>query len=125
MAGLIAGLQACKAELAIVVGCDMPFLDPRLLDWLASQADGVDAVIPVVNDRPQYLHSIFRVAVLPIIVQRAAAGDTSLASVVQGLRARLIAEAGWEKTFPKTASFTNLNTPADLTRAELAGETTR
>jgi molybdopterin-guanine dinucleotide biosynthesis protein A len=113
VAGLVAGLHACDAELAIVVGCDMPFLDPDLLCWLAAQATGVDAVIPVVDERPQYLHAVFRVAAREAIDRSLAAGVRSVADVIGGLRTRVVTPPQ-----DRIASFTNLNTIDDLKQAE-------
>ena len=39
LGGIAAGLQAMDAEVAIVVACDMPFLNVALLRWLIDQAD--------------------------------------------------------------------------------------
>lgn len=113
VAGLAAGLRASEGERAIVVGCDMPFLDAGLLRWLVAQAGGVDVVIPMVDDRPQYLHSVFRTATHGAIERSFARGVRSLAGIVEGLTAHYV--------FPPEASmrsFTNVNTTDDLRRAE-------
>ncbi|MBM3925702.1 MAG: molybdenum cofactor guanylyltransferase [SAR202 cluster bacterium] len=38
LGGLVSGLRAVKGQWALVVGCDMPFLDQRLLQWLVDVA---------------------------------------------------------------------------------------
>src|SRR5512137_1012273 len=56
LGGLAAGLQAMTAELAIVVACDMPFLNVNLLRWLIDLADGYDAVVPQSGAEYEPLH---------------------------------------------------------------------
>src|SRR5512143_3600116 len=44
LGGIAVGLQAVQRPLAVVVACDMPFLNVNLLRWLIDLADGYDAV---------------------------------------------------------------------------------
>jgi len=118
VAGLVAGLHACASELAVAVGCDMPFLDPLLLRWLVAQAEGADAVIPVVDERPQYLHAIYRVSARGAIDRLLAGGARSLRAIAAGLQTRYVTPPAGS-----ARSFTNVNTPAELRRAELADPT--
>jgi len=113
VAGLVAGLHACASELAVAVGCDMPFLDPLLLRWLVAQIERADAVIPVVGDRPQYLHAIYRVSARRAIDRLLANGTRSLHAVAAGLEARYVTPLAGS-----ARSFINVNTPAELCRAE-------
>jgi len=113
VAGLAAGLSACGEALAIVVGCDMPFLDAGLFRWLAAQANGVDVVVPVVDGRPQYLHSVFRTTTQRAIEAAFARGVRSLAGMVQDLQTRYVSPPE-----ASVRSFTNVNTIDDLRRAE-------
>jgi molybdopterin-guanine dinucleotide biosynthesis protein A len=113
VAGLVAGLNACSSELVVAVGCDMPFLDPLLLRWLVAQAEGADAVIPVVDERPQYLHAIYRVSARGAIDRLLAGGARSLRAIAAGLETRYVTPPAGSNR-----SFTNVNTPAELRRAE-------
>ena len=47
LAGLVWGLEATDAEYALVVACDMPFVDPTFVKSLFDRAAGRDAAIPV------------------------------------------------------------------------------
>lgn len=116
--GLLAGLRACGSELALVVGCDMPFLEPPLLTRLTEQCEGWDAVVPVRDGRPQYLHAVYRASAVPIIERLLASGARSLEAVAAALRTRFVLEETWRRISPAGLSFTNLNTPDDLRRAE-------
>ncbi|NIS29235.1 MAG: NTP transferase domain-containing protein, partial [Actinobacteria bacterium] len=50
MVGIRTGLAAADAEYAAVVACDMPFVEPALLEHLFERADGRDAAVPRVGD---------------------------------------------------------------------------
>ena len=50
LGGIAVGLQAVQHPLAVVVACDMPFLNVSLLRWLIDLADGYDAVVPQSGD---------------------------------------------------------------------------
>lgn len=38
-------MRAATYELALVVGCDMPFLDPAVMAWFAKAAADADLVV--------------------------------------------------------------------------------
>ena len=62
LGGLHAALAACKAEWAIIVACDLPFVSGELFSFLADKRLGHDAVVPVQQDgRPQPLAALYRV----------------------------------------------------------------
>ena len=44
--GLYSGLLRSRDEYNIVVACDMPFLNPGLLSYMAGLHAGYDAVVP-------------------------------------------------------------------------------
>src|SRR6476469_8909855 len=62
LGGLQAALAACKAEWAIVVACDLPFVTAELFSFLAGKRLDHDAVVPIQLDgRPQPLAALYRV----------------------------------------------------------------
>ena len=62
LGGLHAALAACKAEWAIVVACDLPFVTAELFSFLSGKRLGHDAVVPIQQDgRPQPLAALYRV----------------------------------------------------------------
>jgi molybdopterin-guanine dinucleotide biosynthesis protein A len=50
MAGMAAGLHEARGEYALVVACDMPFVDPYVVDLLFGRAAGHDAAVPEMDD---------------------------------------------------------------------------
>jgi molybdopterin-guanine dinucleotide biosynthesis protein A len=114
LGGIAAGLQAMDSELAIVVACDMPFLNVSLLRWLIGQAEGYDAVVPQTGDEYEPLHAIYRRTCYNPIVRRIEQGDRRVISFFADVRLRTIKEAAWRAIDPAGRSLVNLNTPGDL-----------
>lgn len=51
MAGIMTGLRNAAGEYAVVVACDMPFVDPDLVDHLFERAGGHEAAVPRLEDQ--------------------------------------------------------------------------
>ncbi len=117
LAGLHAGLTQARTPYSWAVACDMPFLNPGLLLYLASLAPDYDAVVPVVSGMCQVLHTVYSKDCLPAIektVQREGAG---LYELLPMLRVRFVEEPELRTWDPELRSFINVNTQADLERA--------
>jgi molybdenum cofactor guanylyltransferase len=121
LGGLAAGLHAMTAELAIVVACDMPFLNVNLLRWLIDLADGYDAVVPQSGAEYEPLHAVYRRECYNPIVQRIEQGQRRVISFFADVRLRPVPEAEWRMLDPAGRSLINLNTPDDLTWLSAGG----
>ena len=93
LGGIAAGLQAAQQELAVVVACDMPFLNVALLRWLIGLADGYDAVVPQTGAEFEPLHAVYRRECHGPIVQRIERGDRRVISFFADVRLRAVPEA--------------------------------
>lgn len=51
MAGIMTGLRDATADYAVVVACDMPFVDPDLVAHLFDRAAGHEAAVPRLDDQ--------------------------------------------------------------------------
>lgn len=61
MAGIRNGLRAVESEYAFVAACDMPFLDPTLVEFIFERARGHDAAVPRIGDGWfQTTHAVYR-----------------------------------------------------------------
>ncbi|HLL92796.1 MAG TPA: molybdenum cofactor guanylyltransferase [Solirubrobacteraceae bacterium] len=120
LCGIVAALRHTGAPV-LAVGCDMPFLNGRVLDWLA-RADGpptsagARATVAEVNGRVQPLPALYRPADLPAF-ERALACGGSLQGTLEALGARVIAEQSL-RAFgePRRLCF-SVNDPCDLQTA--------
>ena len=117
LGGIYSGLAAAPGDAAFCVACDMPFLSPGLIAYLAARADEADVVIPDAAGELQPLHAVYGKACLPAMERRLRAGQLKIAGIFDEVRVlRVPAEAVARFEAPELA-FMNLNTPDDLTRA--------
>lgn len=123
--GIGAGLEAARGEVAVVVGCDMPSLEPALLRLLAARAlDGARLVVPLRGGRPESLCSAWRTEALEVVRAHLRAGDRAVMSVAADLDALELAPEEYRAADPEGRSFINVNTPEELEaqRRGTAGE---
>ncbi len=118
--GLCTGLRASRAEVNIVVGCDMPLLTTNLLQHLLDQLGDETAIAAQTNGRKQPLVSIFRKEMLPEIVENITVGRLRMDSA-------LAVAGGLFHTLPGTMpdfdpeSLRNFNTPEDIADFDCSG----
>jgi len=118
LGGLEAGLRSMRSPCAVVVACDMPFLDSQLLQHLCMLCDGYDAVVPIWDERPQPLHAVYAASCLRII-DRLLAGQVvpALNDLLGELSVRFVGADELQPFLVSLASFTNINTQNDLAAA--------
>ncbi len=118
LVGMATGLEAARAPIAIVVGVDMPFLQPDLLRLLAAGvADGARWVLPIEQGRPQPLCSAFARNALPVLRAHIEAGDRAPMTVATDLGMTRLEEDAWRAADPDGLSFIDVDTPEDFAAA--------
>lgn len=139
LAGIAAGLGAVRGDYALVVACDMPFLNVELCRYLVSLADGYDVVIPNFPD-PEAdaarantkkdgaprgkdldlhpLHAVYSQECLAPIRRALSEGDRRMVAFHADVRVRVVSPHEIASYDPQGKSFRNLNTPDDLARAQ-------
>jgi molybdopterin-guanine dinucleotide biosynthesis protein A len=120
MYGMRRGLGATEAEYAVVVACDMPFVDPDFVAALFELAEGHEAALPRHGDGNWYqpLQAVYRVdSMVEAIDAAIAEGVERPIQPALELDAVTVADEELaELTSERT--FFNVNTSADLARAE-------
>jgi molybdopterin-guanine dinucleotide biosynthesis protein A len=124
LAGLHAGLSAATHELALMVGCDMPFLDPDLLRAFAHWAEGADVALLRYGgeERVEPLHAAYRRTCLPHVEAAIRAGERRLVSFFPHVRVRYVGVGEVAPLDPALRSFRNVNTPEEWERARAEWE---
>jgi molybdopterin-guanine dinucleotide biosynthesis protein A len=108
--GLYSGLLRSRDDFSIVVACDMPFLSPALLSYMAGLAEGYDAVLPGSGDLIEPLHAVYGRHLLPVIEQHIERDDRRIRSIFEGRRVRYVSQEEIDRFDPRRRSFINLNT---------------
>ena len=117
LGGIFSGVASARNEWGVVVACDMPFLNLELLRLMLSLRDGVDAVVPVLQGRPEPTHALYSKACLPHIEDRLKADDLKISRFYDQVRVHYVAEETIADLDPDRLSFFNVNSPTDLDRA--------
>lgn len=118
LVGMAAGLEAARAPIAIVVGVDMPFLQPALLRLLADRvAAGARWVLPIAERRPQPLCSAFARDALPVLRAHIQAGDRAPMTIAADLGMVRLDEDEWRAADAEGVSFLDVDTPEDFAAA--------
>lgn len=122
LGGLQAGLMAVEAPFALAVACDMPFLNPRLLHYMAALPQDYEALVPIIRGRWQPLHAIYAKACLATVEELLSQGLLALTDLLSRLQVRALPFATARRFDPQGLSFLNLNEPQDLMRARAVSE---
>ena len=117
LGGIYSGLKAARSPHSLVVACDMPFLDLRLLRYMILLSSGQDVVIPRVEGLTEPLHAIYSKPCLQPIDRVLAAGSLRIIDFFPEVRVRYVEKQEIELFDPKHLSFFNINTPADVEKA--------
>lgn len=113
LAGLHSGLHHCNTHHIFAVACDMPYLDDRLIRYLAGQRTKGDVVIPEGEVGMEPLHAVYAKGCLPHMEaslrenRRRIVSFFHKACIVTIPRSII---AGFDPSF---RSFSNINTPDD------------
>lgn len=122
LGGLHAALDACRAEWAAIVACDLPFVTVELFERLADLRGSFDAVVPIQSDaRLQPLCALYRTsACLSRARELIAEGERRPRRLVELVSARRVGFDELADLRGAELFFTNVNTPSDYARARLA-----
>ena len=119
LAGIYSGLRASPSQYNLVVGCDMPFLEVKLLKYMTENIYSNDIVIPRYGDGYiEPLCAIYSKRCLEAIERNLAEHIFSVRAIFPHLKVKFIEEEEIKKFDPKFYSFFNLNFKHDFRKAE-------
>jgi molybdopterin-guanine dinucleotide biosynthesis protein A len=120
LGALVAGLRAARHDWCLLLPCDMPFLHAAgaLALWQRAQRSGAAAVVIRTDDGLQPFFAFYHRRVLDAVPGPGTRGDLSL----HGLLAAVPCDEVPVRELPEAGPmlFLNVNTPADLARAQAA-----
>jgi molybdopterin-guanine dinucleotide biosynthesis protein A len=118
LGGIYTGLAASKSLYNLVVACDMPFLNIELLRHLMKFSPGFDAVVPKV-ERIQPLHAVYCKSCLDGIRTQLENNQLGVTQFLGTVNVRYVDQAECQRIDPQLLSFFNINSQADLARANM------
>jgi molybdopterin-guanine dinucleotide biosynthesis protein A len=116
--GIYSGLSAARQPHALVVACDMPFLNMDLLRYMLSLAHGQDVVVPRLGDFMEPLHAIYSQACLLPIARQLEQERRQIIGFFDQVQVRYVEEDEIDRFDPQHLSFVNVNTPQDWERVQ-------
>ena len=117
LAGCLTGLTAAREPLVLVVGGDMPSLEPAVLSLLvrALEASSSDATLLEYRGRSQQLPFAVRTGSGTEIARRLLAqGERRLGALTERLTVRPLSEGEWRPLDPEARTLRDVDEAADL-----------
>ncbi len=117
--GLRTALRAGRHDQVLIVGCDMPFLHPALIEYILSLVGQADVIIPRLGEKYEPMLALYRTETcLPAIDQAIHDDQHRMISFFPSVEVLAIEQDMLEALDPELLSFFNINTPEDLVRAQ-------
>jgi molybdopterin-guanine dinucleotide biosynthesis protein A len=114
-------LYHVKSAHILVVACDMPWLNRDLLAYMVDQRHLADITIPRWEQHPEPLHAVYSQTCLAPIEANLNAGQLKLTAFFDKVNVNFLDRPTIARFDPAGRSFANVNTPDDLTQAQLPG----
>ena len=133
LGGIYTGLMHASQEAILCVGCDSPFLQPKLLSYLVSILGESDAVMPYTDSRRQTplcrnhnnnqitlqtLCAVYSKKCLPIIEAMLQESELRVHALQERAHIQRVSPEVWQAFDPDGTSFFNINTPEDFERSK-------
>ena len=117
--GLKTALSAAQGEVVLVLSCDIPFVSRELLEHLLNRAHEADVIVPKHRDKYEPLQAVYnRARCLPAVEAALETNERRMVSFFPKVHILPVEEPVLSELDPSRLSFFNINTPADLERAE-------
>jgi len=120
LAGLYSALNAIKNCRLFLLACDMPLVDPTLIDYLWNISTDKPAVVPFYNNKLQPLFAIYNKSLLDIIEKNLNQGKYSMNNFISGIDYYMLKEKEVEDNCKVGNPFYNINTMDDFKLLEKA-----
>ena len=114
LGGLHAGLTHMSDDAGFFTACDMPFLHPSLIRYMARLSPEADAVIPKIGEYVEPLHALYRKRCVDPVLQAIHRGERRIVSFYPAIRIRYVTESEIRAFDPNLDAFTDVNRPEEL-----------
>ncbi|MDR4481252.1 MAG: molybdenum cofactor guanylyltransferase [Nitrospira sp.] len=120
LGGLYTGLTVASQPKVFAVACDMPFLDAKVIRFMASFDETADVVVAELGGRFQPMHAVYSKRCAQFLKTMAERQDLKIQNLFQKeeLRVDVVGAEQFSSLGMGLRSFSNINTPEDLAFAE-------
>ncbi|NIM95092.1 MAG: NTP transferase domain-containing protein [Anaerolineales bacterium] len=116
--GLHSAIDAMQGDRALVVACDMPFINRQLLRHMIEVPSTADVVIPMCSNEYEPFHALYARSCLPAIQAAIQKSRRRMISFFPDVTVQAVEDDVISRYDPEHISFFNINTTEDLLRAE-------
>jgi len=117
LGGIYTAVHAATHPHALVVACDMPWLNRPLLEYMISLCHKADVIVPRWEKFPEPLHAIYSKVCLDPIEEKLKEKRLKITGFFGQVAVQFVERAEIEKFDEDGRSFANINSPEDLEEA--------
>jgi molybdopterin-guanine dinucleotide biosynthesis protein A len=119
LAGIHAALLRSQTDLNLMLAVDLPFLNPRVLNYLLLQAQASSALVtvPFTSGHYQPLCAVYRKDFAPVAQESLAQGRNKIDTLFPAISLRVIKEDELAAAGCNAAALRNVNTPEEWEQA--------
>lgn len=117
IAGIHAALGNILGKQLFLIGCDMPFIKVELIRYMLNNADGYDAVVPVVEGKIQPTSAVYQKSCLPLLTDCLETDRLKLTRIFEDLNTLYIENTVLSSFGAVKEMFFNVNDPIALEKA--------
>lgn len=114
LGGIYTGLFFSTSPQAFFVGCDMPFLETKVIRLFLDLSEEADIVVFRAEQRWEPLHAVYSRKCIKPIERLMTQGDLKIIKAYKGMKVREVTKSELEQVDPEMYSLMNINTPEDL-----------
>ena len=114
LGGIYTAVTYAKHPHTLVVACDMPWLNPQLLQYMIGLKEKADVIVPRWQNFPEPLHAIYNKNCLAPIQKKLEAKQLKITKFYADLSVLYVEKDEIERFDKNGRSFANINTPDDL-----------
>lgn len=127
LGGIYSALSESSSDYCLVLACDMPFVNAKLLGYMAQVERTYDVLVPSLpgersdqgdGETLETLHAIYSRACLPAIERQLNAGVFKVIGFFSEVNVMKLPEEVIQEYDPQFLSFFNTNTPEEFTWAK-------
>jgi molybdopterin-guanine dinucleotide biosynthesis protein A len=119
--GIYTGLFYASHSPCFIAACDMPFLRPAVIDYMADLGKNYDVVIPSLEDGYHPIHALYSRRCIIQIEQLIGKKNYKITDFFHKVRVREVTSTELKPLNPTMDSFLNINTPEDLEQIRREG----
>jgi len=120
--GIHSALVNASFDQMFILGCDMPFMNMQLVEYMLGKINNYDSVVPEIDSYLQPLAAVYNRSCLPIFSECLEHDKLKLTLIFSELNALVLKEDELQKFGRVREMFFNVNDPDALAEAqEIAG----